>query len=147
MSRANADDSIATSRETYTGSGVDHSVVNQLLTEMDGVSDRGDVVVIGATNRRDLVDPALLRSGRLETHLELGLPEVSARRAMLGISDVPFAADVDLDHWAERCEGLSFADISGLLREAALTALRTDSSAPNVNAAHLEQALAARTAR
>jgi transitional endoplasmic reticulum ATPase len=135
-------DAIAPVRGRSTNSVTD-SVVAALLTELDGVSDRGDVVVIGATNRKDLIDPALLRSGRLETHLELGLPEESARRAMLGISDVPFADDVDLDVWATRTEGLSFADISGLLREAALTALRVDSGAPHVSDEHLQQALAA----
>jgi transitional endoplasmic reticulum ATPase len=133
-------DAIAPVRGRSTTSVTD-SVVAALLTELDGVSDRGDVVVIGATNRRDLIDPALLRSGRLETHLELGLPESSARRAMLGISDVPFADDVDMDALAEETEGLSFADIAGLLREAALTALRDDAGAPNVQRQHLDRAL------
>ena len=55
------------------------------------------MLVIGATNRKDLIDPALLRSGRFETHIELGLPAPSARRALLGIADVPFDGDVDLD--------------------------------------------------
>ena len=79
---------------------VTDSVVAALLTEMDGVGERGDVVIIGATNRRDLIDPALLRSGRFGVHLELGLPVQSARRALLGITDVPFADDVDLDQLA-----------------------------------------------
>jgi transitional endoplasmic reticulum ATPase len=120
---------------------VNDSVVAALLTELDGVSDRGDIVVIGATNRRDLIDPALLRAGRFEVHLELGLPAVEARRALLGISDVPFAADVDLDDLAEATEGLSFADLSGALREAALNALRRDSSALDVNRADIDAAL------
>ena len=80
--------------------------------------------MIGATNRRDLIDPALLRSGRFEVHIELGLPKTSARRALLGITDVPFAGEVDLDDLAEKTAGLSFADLTGLLREAALEVLR-----------------------
>ncbi len=106
------------------------------------MSDRGNVVVIGATNRKDLVDSALLRPGRLETHLELGLPATSARRALLGISDVPFTDEVDLDVLAEKTDGLSFADLVGLLREAALAALRSDSKAPAVDVLHLDAALA-----
>src|SRR5690606_12666762 len=99
-----------------------------------------DVAVIGATNRPDLIDPALLRSGRFETHIELGLPDVTARRAMLDITDVPFADDVDLDELAEMTEGLSFADLEGMLREAALTALRRDTSAREVTLTDLMQA-------
>jgi transitional endoplasmic reticulum ATPase len=113
-----------------------------LLTEIDGVSDRGDVFVIGATNRRDLVDPALLRPGRFEVHLRLGLPEPEARRAFFDVSDVPFADDVDINDLVHGSEGRSFADLSGILREAALTALRRDPSAIAVTAADLEQAIA-----
>ena len=133
-------DALAPVRGRSTNSVTD-SVVAALLTEMDGVSDRGQVVVIGATNRKDLIDSALLRPGRLETHLELGLPETSARRALLGITDVPFDDDVDLDVLADQTEGLSFADLTGLLREAALAALRVDPTAPAVRLEHLEQAL------
>jgi transitional endoplasmic reticulum ATPase len=121
---------------------VSDSVVAALLTELDGVSDRGQVAVIAATNRADLIDPALLRSGRFETHIELGLPKPAARRAMLNLTDVPLADDVNLDALAERTEGLSFADIGGLLREAALTALRESDDASSVDWAHLEVALA-----
>ncbi|HDL49688.1 MAG TPA: AAA family ATPase, partial [Actinobacteria bacterium] len=113
-------DALAPVRGRSTTSVTD-SVVAALLTEMDGVAERGDVAVIGATNRRDLIDPALLRAGRFEVHVELGLPQVDARRALLGLSDVPFAADVDLDELARRADGLSFADLAGMLREAALT--------------------------
>src|SRR5690606_30661130 len=125
-------DALAPVRGRSTTSVTD-SVVAALLTEMDGVTERGDVAVIGATNRADLIDPALLRSGRFETHIELGLPDVAARRALLGISDVPFDDDVDLDELAERTEGLSFADMTGMLREAALTALRRDPTARTVS--------------
>lgn len=117
-------DALAPVRGSSTTSVTD-SVVAALLTELDGVGERGDVVVIGATNRRDLIDPALLRSGRFEVHIHLGLPGVDARRALLGITDVPFSPEVDLDELAEKTDGLSFADLTGLLREAALEVLRS----------------------
>jgi len=133
-------DALAPVRGRSTTSVTD-SVVAALLTELDGVGERGDVVVIGATNRKDLIDPALLRSGRFESHLELGLPRESARRALLGIADVPFGDDVDLDVLAAGTEGLSFADLTGLLREAALVALRRDPSAITVGRGDLDAAL------
>ncbi|NQV06772.1 AAA family ATPase [bacterium] len=134
-------DAIAPVRGRSTTSVTD-SVVAALLTEMDGIGERGDIVVIGATNRKDLIDPALLRAGRLESHIELGLPEPSARKAMLMISDVPYGDDVDLDDLAEATEGLSFADIGGMLREAALGALRRDAGALAVTWDDLSAALA-----
>lgn len=133
-------DALAPVRGRSTTSVTD-SVVAALLTEMDGIATRGDVVVIAATNRIDLVDPALLRAGRLETHIELGLPDLEARRAMLGITDVRFSPDVDLDRLAAETSGMSFADLAGLLREAALVALRADSSAIAVTQQHLAEAL------
>jgi transitional endoplasmic reticulum ATPase len=138
-------DALAPVRGRSTTSVTD-SVVAALLTEMDGIATRGNVVVIAATNRLDLIDPALLRAGRLETHIELGLPDLEARRAMLAITDVHFAPDVDLDAVAAATAGLSFADIAGLLREAALIALREDATAIAVTGAHLDAALARRPA-
>lgn len=126
---------------------VTDSVVASLLTELDGIGGRGEVVAIGATNRRDLIDPALLRSGRFEVHLHLDLPDRAARLALLGISDVPLAEDVDLETLADETEGLSFADITGLLREAALTALRTDDHALEVSTRHLAAALETQRSR
>ncbi|MDJ0925172.1 MAG: AAA family ATPase [Acidimicrobiia bacterium] len=133
-------DALAPVRGNSTNSVTD-SVVAALLTELDGVSERGDVFAIGATNRRDLVDPALLRPGRLETHLYLGLPAPESRRAFFGISDVPFADDVDIDDLIAATDGLSFAELSGLLREAALGALRRDSSALAVTKVDLDAAI------
>jgi transitional endoplasmic reticulum ATPase len=121
---------------------VTDSVVAALLTEIDGVAERGDVVVIGATNRKDLIDPALLRGGRLETHILLDLPPKASRLALLNITDVPFADDVDLDRLAEVTEGLSFADLTSLLREAALNVLRQDREELRVTWADLEASLA-----
>lgn len=120
---------------------VTDSVVAALLTELDGVSDRGTVFVVGATNRKDLVDPALLRPGRLETHLYLGLPPTESRRAFFAISDVPFAEDVNLEDVITATEGFSFAGLSGMLREAALGALRRDSSALAVTATDVNAAI------
>ncbi|NOY54980.1 MAG: AAA family ATPase [Actinobacteria bacterium] len=133
-------DALAPVRGRSTTSVTD-SVVAALLTEMDGVAERGNVAVIGATNRPDLIDPALLRAGRFEVHLELGVPGVDARRALLGLSDVPFADDVDLDELARRTDGLSFADLAGMLREAALTVLRNGKSELVVGRPELDRAL------
>jgi transitional endoplasmic reticulum ATPase len=133
-------DALAPVRGRSTTSVTD-SVVAALLTEIDGVSARGDVSVIGATNRRDLIDPALLRAGRFEIQIELGLPNAEARRALLDVSDVPFAGDVDLDRLAAATEGMSFADLSGVLREAALDALRADRAAHEVRWEHLTRAV------
>ncbi len=133
-------DALAPIRGNSTNSVTD-SVVAALLTEMDGVADRGDVFVIGATNRRDLVDAALLRPGRLETHLYLGLPEEASRRAFFAIQDIPFAGDVEVEHYIGTTGGLSFADMSGMLREAALQALRRDSRAIEVTKADMDFAL------
>jgi transitional endoplasmic reticulum ATPase len=133
-------DALAPVRGNSTNAVTD-SVVAALLTELDGVSDRGDVFAIGATNRRDLVDPALLRPGRLETHLYLGLPPAESRRAFFAISDVPLADDVDLERVIDATDGFSFAELSGLLREAALGALRRDSSALAVTRADIETSI------
>ena len=116
---------------------VTDSVVAALLTEMDGITDRGNVAVIGATNRADLIDPALLRAGRFETQIELGLPDPKARRALIDLSDVPFAPEVDKQKLADVSEGMSMADLSGVLREAALAALRADRNANQVSWEHL----------
>ena len=120
---------------------VTDSVVAALLTEMDGVSDRGDVFVIGATNRKDLVDSALLRPGRLEVHLLLDLPAAPSRKAFFDISDVPLAEDVTVEALVDNTDGLSFAELSGLLREAALQALRRDATAIEVTWDDVEFAL------
>ena len=116
---------------------VTDSVVAALLTEMDGITNRGNVAVIGATNRADLIDPALLRAGRFETQIELGLPDAEARRALIDLSDVPFAPEIDKQKLAEVAEGMSMADLSGVLREAALAALREDRDARQVSWEHL----------
>ena len=122
-------------------SSVSDQVVAALLTEIDGVADRGRVSVIAATNRKDLIDGALLRAGRFESHIELGLPVAEARLALLNITDVNLADEVDRRELAERTEGLSFADLTGVLREAALATLRRDETATEVAWTDLERAL------
>lgn len=134
-------DALAPVRGNSTNSVTD-SVVAALLTEIDGISDRGDVFVIGASNRPDLVDPALLRPGRFEVQILLDLPEPDARRAFFEVSDVAFADEVDIDDLVDGTERRSFADLAGVLREAALIALRRDPKAIAVTPEDLEQAIA-----
>ncbi|MDJ0790749.1 MAG: ATP-binding protein [Acidimicrobiia bacterium] len=133
-------DALAPVRGSSTNNVTD-SVVAALLTEMDGVSERGDVFVIGATNRRDLIDPALLRPGRLEVHLLLDLPAPEAREAFFSMTSVPLADDVELAALVEATEGRSFAELDGLLRQAAISAMRSDPHASDVSWDHLEAAL------
>lgn len=133
-------DALAPVRGASTNNVTD-SVVAALLTELDGISSRGDVFVIGATNRRDLIDPALLRPGRLEVQLLLGLPEPDARAAFFEMTSVPLAPDVDLAELVARTEDRSFADLDGLLRAAAVAAMRDDPHASAVTMTHIDTAL------
>ena len=133
-------DALAPVRGSSTNNVTD-SVVAALLTEMDGVSGRGDVFVIGATNRRDLIDPALLRPGRLEVHLLLDLPAPEAREAFFSMTSVPLGEDVDRDELVAITDGRSFADLDGVLRMAAISAMRADPHATEVSWEHLVAAL------
>ncbi len=133
-------DALAPQRGRSTNTVTD-SVVAALLTELDGVGGRGNVFVVGATNRRDLIDPALLRPGRLEVHLLLDVPGPAARRAFFDITSVPFDEDVDLDALVSITDGFSFADLDGVLRAAAIRSLRTDASASAVSMDDLRTAV------
>ncbi|TKX77038.1 AAA family ATPase, partial [Halorubrum sp. SD626R] len=117
-------DSIAGKRDD--GGDVENRVVGQLLSLMDGLDARGDVIVIGATNRVDTLDPALRRGGRFDREIEVGVPGESGRRQILDVHTrrMPLADDVDLDRIASRTHGFVGADIEGLAQEAAMTALR-----------------------
>jgi transitional endoplasmic reticulum ATPase len=117
-------DSIAGKRDD--GGDVENRVVGQLLSLMDGLDARGDVIVIGATNRVDTIDPALRRGGRFDREIEIGVPGESGRRQILDVHTrrMPLADDVDLDRIAGRTHGFVGADIEGLAQEAAMTALR-----------------------
>jgi transitional endoplasmic reticulum ATPase len=120
-------DSIATERGQNTGdSGVGERVVSQLLTELDGLEELEDVVVIATTNRPDLIDTALLRPGRLDRHVHVPVPDEEARRKIFAVhtDDKPLADDVDLDNLARRTDGYVGADIEAVCREASMAASR-----------------------
>jgi transitional endoplasmic reticulum ATPase len=135
-------DALAPRRGQSFDSGVTDRVVAALLTELDGVDPLRDVVVLGATNRPDLIDPALLRPGRLERLVFVEPPDTAARREILRTAgkSVPLSADVDLDEVAAGLDGYSAADCVALLREAALTAMRRSIDATDVTAADLAAA-------
>jgi transitional endoplasmic reticulum ATPase len=118
-------DSIAPKREQVTGE-VERRIVAQLLTLMDGLEPRQNVVVIGATNRRDAIDEALRRPGRFDREIIIGVPDQPGRREILGIHTrgMPLAPDVDLDAIARTTYGFVGADLGALAREAAMDAVR-----------------------
>ncbi len=118
-------DAIAPKREEVTGE-VERRVVAQLLALMDGLESRGNVIVIGATNRVNALDPALRRPGRFDREIEIGIPDKNGRYEILQIHTrgMPLAEDVDLNKLAEITHGYTGADIAALCREAAMKALR-----------------------
>ena len=119
-------DALAPRRGGNGGSQVTERVVAQLLTELDGIEDLKGVVVLAATNRLDLLDPALLRPGRLEFLVELPTPDAAARSAILAVQmrHMPLAKDVNIETLVNNTEGLVGADLEGLCRQAALFAIR-----------------------
>ncbi|HWW65397.1 MAG TPA: CDC48 family AAA ATPase [Sphingomonadaceae bacterium] len=122
---------------------VTERVVNTILAEMDGLEELQSVVVIGATNRPNLVDPALLRPGRFDELLYVPVPDRDGRRRILSIhvGKMPVASDVDLDDLAARTERFTGADLEDLVRRAGLFALRESLDAQQVTAAHFAKAL------
>jgi transitional endoplasmic reticulum ATPase len=135
-------DALAPVRGQSTDGGTTDRVVAALLTELDGVEELRNVVVVGATNRPDLVDSALLRPGRLERLVYVPPPDAEARGEILRATarGVPLAGDVDLAALAASLEGFSAADCAALLREAALAAMRESLEASSVTAAHVSTA-------
>lgn len=135
-------DSIGRTRGTGLGGGHDEreQTLNQILAELDGFSPREAVVVLAATNRPDVLDPALLRPGRFDRHVTLSLPDKGARRAILDVhvKGLPLNRDVDLDQVAAGTPGFSGADLKNLLNEAAITAARR--SAADITPADLDEA-------
>ncbi len=120
-------DSIATERGQQTGdSGVSERVVSQLLTELDGLEELEDVVVIATTNRPDLIDPALLRPGRLDRHVHVPVPDEAGRKKIFEVHsrNKPLADAVDLEWLASQTEGYVGADIEAVCREASMAASR-----------------------
>lgn len=137
-------DALAPRRGQSSDSGVTDRVVAALLTELDGIDPLRDVVVLGATNRPDLIDPALLRPGRLEKLVFVPPPDADARRDILRTAgkSIPLSPDVDLDAIADELEGYSAADCVALLRESALTAMRRSIDAADVTVADVDKARA-----
>ena len=122
---------------------VTERVVNTILAEMDGLEELQSVVVIGATNRPNLVDPALLRPGRFDELVYVGVPTAEGRRRILSIQTgkMPLAADVDLDVVAERTDRFTGADLEDVVRRAGLVALRRSLRTDEVTMADFEEAL------
>jgi len=146
-------DAIAAERGGTGGDpGVGERVVSQLLTEMDGLEELEDVVVIATTNRPDLLDDALLRPGRFDRHIRVSVPDEPARREVFRVHtrDRPLGGDVDIDSLAARTEGYVGADIEAVCREAAAIAVReyvrdddADIGEVYLTAGHFEAALGA----
>jgi len=138
-------DSLAPRRGTAMGEPhVTERIVNQLLSELDGLEELRGVVVIGATNRPDIIDPALLRPGRFDEIIYVPVPDYKARLAIFQVHtrEMPLATDVDLEELARRTEGYSGADIAEVCRKAGRLALREDIGATEVRMRHFEEALA-----
>ncbi|MEV6629912.1 AAA family ATPase [Actinoplanes sp. NPDC051470] len=135
-------DALAPQRGQGTDGGTTDRVVAALLTELDGVEELRNVVVIGATNRPDLIDSALLRPGRLERLVYVPPPDTEARLAILKASSrsVPLDDEVDLDALAADLDGFSSADCAALIRESALAAMRESLEATRVTAANVTAA-------
>jgi len=140
-------DALVPRRGSDSGSQATERLVNQMLTEMDGLEGRRQVFVIAATNRPDIIDPAMLRPGRLDKLLYVPLPTPHARVDILRAATrrTPLGSDVSLPDLAHdpRCNGFSGADLAALVREAAVNALRDDDHdiTPQVRAAHFDAAL------
>ncbi|MGM0592146.1 MAG: CDC48 family AAA ATPase [Halobacteriota archaeon] len=118
-------DSIAPKR-SEAGGDVERRVVAQLLSLMDGLDERGEVVVIGATNRLDAIDQALRRGGRFDREIEIGVPDRDGRKEILQVHtrNMPLTDEIDLDAYADNTHGFVGADLESLAKEAAMNALR-----------------------
>jgi len=136
-------DAIAPNRGQEIGNNVSERVVNQLLTELDGLEEMENVMVIGATNRPDMIDPALIRSGRFDRLVMIGEPDLEGREAILKIHtrEMPLAPDVSLRELAEITDGYVGSDLESIAREAAIEALRDDPEAEEVEMRHFRKAM------
>jgi transitional endoplasmic reticulum ATPase len=125
------------------GAKVTENVLNQLLAEMDGIEDLTNVIVIGATNRPDILDPALMRPGRFDRIVYVPVPEAEGRLQILKIhtKNMPLDKSVDIKKLAEETEGYTGADIEALAREAAMLALRENIDTKKVTKQHFEKAM------
>ena len=135
----------AVGRQRFAGLGGSNDereqTLNQMLVEMDGFDTNQEVIVMAATNRPDVLDPALLRPGRFDRQVTIGLPDRRGREAILGIHSrgIPLAKDVDIASLARGTTGFSGADLSNLVNEAALTAARNNKR--EITPADFEEAL------
>ncbi|MEM2083451.1 MAG: AAA family ATPase [Nitrososphaerota archaeon] len=137
-------EAIATRKELLgDDSGVSYRVISQLVTEIDGVKKLSDVIVIGATNRPDLIDPAMLRPGRLDWLVYVPPPDEKARLQILKIytNKMPLSPDVSLEYLAKITDGYTGADLENICREAALQAMRRDINSDVVTFNDFENAL------
>ena len=136
-------DSLASRRGTGSDSHVTERVVNQMLTEMDGLENLNDVVIIAATNRPDMIDPALLRPGRFDRIILTPAPDEKTRLEIFKVhtKGMPLANDVELKALTEKTEGYAGADIEAVCREAAIIALRKNMKSKEVNLNDFEEAL------
>ncbi len=136
-------DSLAGKRGIEQGTKVTERVLNQLLAEMDGIEDLSNVIVIGATNRPDMLDSALLRPGRFDRILLVTSPNKEGREQIFKIhtKDMPLARDVIIEKIIERTEGFVGADMESFVREAAMLALRESIDTKEVKMKHFEEAL------
>jgi len=136
-------DSLAGKRGMETGSKVTEHVLNQLLAEMDGIEENSDIVIIGATNRPDILDAAILRPGRFDRILLVGPTDKKGRLEILKIhtKNMPLAKDIDINELAEKTEGYVGSDLEGLCREAAMLALRKDINVEKVKSEDFEEAM------
>jgi len=127
----------------YSDSGASERVISQLLTELDGIESLQNVVVIAATNRPDILDPAVLRPGRFDRLIYVPAPDFKALKEIFKIHthDMPLSKDVELDQLARMAAGYSGADVEGLCREAGLNALRRDMDASEVTLGDFREAL------
>ena len=134
-------DALASKRGTDAGTKVTERVLNQLLAEMDGLEDLRGVTVIGATNRPDMIDPALLRPGRFDRIILADIPDEESRKKILEVhtKNTPLAKDIDVIELSKSTDGFVGADIEGLVREAALNALRKDPQAKVVTKEDFEE--------
>ncbi len=137
-------DALAPRRSTTTQNHVSERIVNQLLTSMDGVEDTQGMIVIGATNRPDILDQALLRSGRFDRMIFVGPPGLEERMEIFKVhtKDMPLDNSVDLDDLANRTDGYTGADIEGICREAGIIALRRDINVEKVTLKDFDESLA-----
>ena len=136
-------DAIASTRSGNDGdSGVTKRVVNQLLTEMDGLEELEDVAIIAATNRPDILDAGLMRPGRFDRHIQVKEPDEKARLAIFEVhtKDMPLADDVDLEKLAKHTEGYVGADIESVCREAAMLALRDNLETTEISNKYFKEA-------